>query len=51
MWAERDNESKDQEFLAGLKILDTPVHDESRFVKFFAKQLLKISKCKIVYPF
>jgi len=40
MWTERDNESHDQKFLTGLKILDTSALDESKFIKFFAKQLL-----------
>jgi Tfp pilus assembly protein PilZ len=43
MWAERDNESHKEEFIAGLKIIDTSVHDESLFIKFFAKKLLASS--------
>jgi len=51
MWIHENNSPDGEKYLAGIKILDTPVHDESKFIKFFAKQLLELSKCKVVYPF
>ncbi len=51
MWIHENNSPDGEKYLAGIKILDTPVHDESKFIKFFAKQLLELSKCKVIYPF
>jgi Tfp pilus assembly protein PilZ len=51
MWINEMNVPGGEKYLAGIKILDTPIHDESKFIKFFAKQLLELSKCKVIYPF
>lgn len=46
MWIEKNNLSPEKDSVVGVKILDTPVHDESKFIKFFAKQLLESSRRK-----
>jgi Tfp pilus assembly protein PilZ len=46
MWIEKNNIAPEKESLVGVKILDTSMHDESKFVQFFAKQLLESSKIK-----
>lgn len=45
MWIEKGKDDKGSTI--GVKILETPVHDEAKFIKYFAEQLLEISKQNI----